>query len=54
MPCRKVGAFCRLFFAKERGKALKGKPDGNFQVGVFTVRQIDAALDVPLQAFTIT
>ena len=29
ISCRKVGGFCRLFFAKERMKALKGKPDGN-------------------------
>ena len=37
---RKVDAFCGLFFAKERGKGLKGNPDGNFQVDVFAVRQI--------------
>ena len=28
--CRKVVAFCGLSFAKEQGKALKGKSDGNF------------------------
>ena len=48
---RKVGTFRGLFFAKERGKSLKVKPDGKFQVEVFAVRQIGAALDVPTARF---
>ena len=34
----KQNAFCRLFFAKERRKALKGKLDGDLKVYFFTVR----------------
>ena len=43
--CRKVGAFCRLFFAKEQRKALKERLD------FFTVRQIGAARDVSTTSF---
>ena len=51
MSCHSVGAFCGLFFATKQQKALKGKPDGNFQVDAFAVSQIGAALDVPNARF---
>ena len=51
MSCRKVGEFCRLFFAKEQRKALKGKPDRNLQVDVFAVRYIGVVRDVPTKSF---
>ena len=51
MSFRKVGAIYGFFFSKERVKALKGKPDGTFQVDVFAVHQIDAALDDPTTSF---
>ena len=34
----KQRAFCRLSFAKERRKALKGKCEANLYVDVFAVR----------------
>ena len=33
--CRKVGPFCKLYFAKEQRKAWKGKPEGDLQVDFF-------------------
>ena len=51
MSFRKVGAIYGFFFSKERVKALKGKPDGTFQVDVFAVHQIDAAFDDPTTSF---
>ena len=49
--CRKLGAFCGLFFAKGQRKALKARPDGNFLRDVFAVLQTGAALDVPTATF---
>ena len=51
MSWRKVGAFCGLFFAKERRKALKGKPDSILQVDFSSVIQTGAARDVPTVTF---
>ena len=51
MPSRKVGAFCRLFFAKEQRKALKRKPNRNLQVNFFAVCQIGTACNVPTTSF---
>ena len=48
---RKVGAIYGIFFSKEQGKALKGKPDGTLQVDVFAVHQLGAAFDDPTTNF---
>ena len=51
MFCRKVGAFYRIFFAKEGRKTLKGKPGGKFQVDLFAVCQISTSGGVPTKSF---
>ena len=52
-PCRKVGAFCGLFFAKEQGKALKGKPEGTSRSGFLLYARLMLPLMFLLQAFAI-
>ena len=51
MFCRKLGAFCQLIFAEKQRLALKGKPEGNFEVDFFTVHQSDFAHYVPVTKF---
>ena len=52
-PCRKVDAFCGLFFAKEQGKALKGKPEGTSRSGLLLYARLMLPLMFLLQAFAI-
>ena len=41
--CPKLGAYCRLFYAKKQRQLLKGKPDSNFLEDFFTVHWSDSA-----------
>ena len=52
-PCRKVDAFCGLFFAKEQGKALKGKPEGTSRSAFLSYAILVLPLMFLLQAFAI-
>ena len=46
--CCKVDAFYRLFFAKERRKTMKGKPDGNLQVDFSLYARFFAGVALPI------
>ena len=54
MSCRKVGDFCRLSYAKEQRKALKGKNDRNLQVDFLLYARLVLPEMFLLKAFTIT